>query len=357
MKIAIYNPYLDTVGGGEKYMMTIAEFFSEKEQVDILLDKNLSSKDTKELLKKIELIHGLNLSRVTTVKAPIGEGSSFIKRLFFLKKYDYIFYMTDGSIFLSTAKKSVLHFQLPIEFYGRSSLWNNLKLNSWKKVIYNSNFTKGYIEKSWPIKGVVVYPPVDVDNFKPLKKKKQILSVGRFTVSKKHQLIIKVFKELVKDNNLKGLSLHLAGGTLTGEPVDIDKLKKEAEGYPVYFYPDVSLDGLKKLLGESLIYWHAQGFEENNPIRQEHFGISTVEAMASGCIPIVVGVGGQTEIVNEGESGFLWNSLDEWKEKTMVVLKDNNLQLSIAKEAKLRSNLFSKENFCNQIKEVVYGSN
>ena len=43
MKIAVYSPYLDTFGGGEKYMITIAETLSSKHVVEVFLDQHLSS--------------------------------------------------------------------------------------------------------------------------------------------------------------------------------------------------------------------------------------------------------------------------------------------------------------------------
>ena len=43
MKVVIYSPYLDTFGGGERYMMSIAEIFCKDNDVDILLDSHLLS--------------------------------------------------------------------------------------------------------------------------------------------------------------------------------------------------------------------------------------------------------------------------------------------------------------------------
>jgi len=36
----------------------------------------------------------------------------------------------------------------------------------------------------------------------------------------------------------------------------------------------------------------------------EHFGITTVEAMAAGCVPLVYDSGGQAEIVSSGYNGY-----------------------------------------------------
>ena len=38
MKFGFYSPYLDTFGGGERYMLTLASYFSKDHIVDIFWD-------------------------------------------------------------------------------------------------------------------------------------------------------------------------------------------------------------------------------------------------------------------------------------------------------------------------------
>lgn len=358
MKIAIYSPYLNTAGGGEKYMLTIAEILSKNLEVDFLLGTHLYNLDIEQIKQKISRLHGLDLSLVKFIKSPIGQGSFFLKRIWFLKNYDCFFYLTDGSIFFSSAKKNIVHFQVPFENVENRGFVGKIKLNSWTQAIYNSFFTKNIVEKSWPIKGKVIYPPVSVDIFVPLNKKKQILSVGRFfgfLKDKKQTLLIDTFKVLFDSGKVKGWSLHLAGGSGEGDQKYIEELKQQAQGYNIFFYPSASLDGLKKLYGESLIYWHAAGFGEKDPKKYEHFGISTVESMSAGCIPIVINLGGQKEIVEDGITGFVWNSINELKAKTYQVIKNSNIiNNKISLRAQERARDFSKDKFIKEIKQLIY---
>ena len=131
------------------------------------------------------------------------------------------------------------------------------------------------------------------------------------------------------------------------------ELKKLSQGYPIFIYPNIAYKELVKLYGKSSIYWHAAGFEETDPTKMEHFGISTVEAMAAGCVAVVVNKGGQTEIVENGVSGFLWNTLDELLEYTLSTIRDRGLMDKMMKESQKRSNLFSKRIFTQQIEEIV----
>ena len=94
MKIGIYTPYLDSFGGGERYMLTIAEILSSDNDVDLLLDKNLANQDSKMLICKLSKHLNLDLKKLNLVKAPIGAGGNAMERIFFLKKYDLLFYLT-----------------------------------------------------------------------------------------------------------------------------------------------------------------------------------------------------------------------------------------------------------------------
>lgn len=355
MKIGIYTPYLDSFGGGERYILTIAEILSNTHDVDLFLDNHHLTLKPEELKEDLGKHLNLNLSKINLIESPIGKGGNFFRRLFFLRKYDVIIYLTDGSIFYSTAKKNIIHFQVPFKNTSANSIWGKIKLSSWNLAMCNSKFTSNIIAREWPLKTTVVYPPVDVEKIKPLKKKNQILSVGRFasfTKSKKHEEMIQSFIQLIQENLIQNWSLHLAG-SVEGDKKYIEELKAIAKGYPVYFYPDYPFVDLIKKYGESSIYWHATGYGEEDPTKMEHFGIATVEAMAGGCVPVVINKGGQPEIVENGKSGFLWDSLDELKAKTLQLINDPKLMESISKNAMLRSKIFSKEKFIEKVNQLL----
>ncbi len=357
MRVAIYSPYLDTFGGGERYILSIAECLATTHRVDLLFDQHLWSQGSEKLKKDLATHLNIDLSRVYLIKAPLGKGSKIWERLIFFRQYDYLFYLTDGSIFLSTAKNSILHFQVPFKNIAAQGIWGKRKLKSWKMAIYNSQFTKQIVEKTWDIKGTIIYPPVDVESFKPLKKKKIILSVGRFfgyLKSKKHEEMIKAFHSLYYSQRMLGWSLHLAGAARSGDQVYLKNLQDMVGSVPVFFHPNISFNNLKTFYGQASIYWHAAGFGEKNPTKQEHFGITTVEAMAAGAVPVVIASGGQKEIVEDGKSGFLWKRVDELKKYTMELVQNEKLFHRLSQNAINRSKIFSKEEFCRQIKKIVY---
>lgn len=355
MKIAIYSPYLDTFGGGERYILTIAEYLSVDYSVDLLFDKHLETLGKNELRKKLSNQLSLDLSRVNLVTAPLGKGSNFLNRLFFLKRYDVLFYLTDGSIFYSTAKKNIIHFQVPFNNIVAKSWWGKVKLVSWNLAIFNSEFTKKIVQRNWPIDSLVIYPPVDTNSFKLLKKEKIILSVGRFfdfLHSKKQEILVEAFKKMV-DGGLRGWKLQLAGGTNESGREYLDRIKALAKGFPIEFYPDVSFADLKKLYGHASIYWHAAGLGEEEPTKMEHFGITVVEAMSAGCVPIVISKGGLPEIVVNKKNGYLFETTQELQKLTLDLISDQKLMRSLSQKASIRSKMFSKEEFNQKIVKIV----
>jgi len=191
----------------------------------------------------------------------------------------------------------------------------------------NSEYTRKWIKYYWQRNSQVLYPLVPLEDFRVESKRPQILNVGRFFAgqhNKKHLVLVEAFKQMV-DEGLGGWELHLVGGTTPGEE-HVGYLKaicQAAEGYPIHIHTDIPFQELVQLYAQSAIYWHASGYAEDerlDPDKFEHFGITTVEAMASGCVPVVIGKGGQPEIVRHGINGYLWQTLEELRAITRQII-------------------------------------
>ena len=183
MKCAIYNPYLDTLGGGERYTLTFAKVLAE-EGYDVDVEwKDLSIKE--KLSKRFGLKLPANIKIVDFVNR--GEG------------YDLIFWVSDGSIPTLRASKNFIHFQFPFHDVNGSSLLNKMKLFRVNKIICNSRFTKAVIDQEYGLSSDVLYPPVANELYKPKRKINQICYISRFsnlTQNKGHEILIKEFKKL-----------------------------------------------------------------------------------------------------------------------------------------------------------------
>lgn len=337
----MYDPYLGSLGGGEKYVLTAAACLAERHEVTVAWDDH-------SILQKAEERFGLHLDAIAVKKNVFLPKVSFFERAKQLASYDGIFFVSDGSIPLLPKKKNILLFQFPIEWV-KSSLFTRIKLQKISHIICYSDFVKIYIDNKLQVQSQVIPPEVDIW---PGKNKKQniILSVGRFTKAmnhKKQEVLVEAFKKMV-DNGLKDWKLILAGGVLPEDLDFVDKLKKESEKYPIDIEPNIPQQTLINLYQSAKIYWHAAGYGEDmvaHPERAEHFGIATVEAMGQGTVPVVINAGGQKEIVTNKENGYLWNTVDELQQITLLLTKDSKEWERISHNARIRAKYFSKERF------------
>ncbi len=352
MKIGLFSPYLDTLGGGERYLLTVGEYFLKKGyQVDFFSDKKFT-------IAELEPRFNLRLEGLNFVPDIFFGSHNFLKKAIRTKSYDLIFFLSDGSIPLSLAGKNILHFQVPFNLSGQKTFANSVKLLKFQSIVCNSKFTKHWIDQSFGVKSTVLYPPVDVMHFAPSKKINSILSVGRFFAPsnpKKQEVMIKAFQNLC-DDGLKNWELTLCGGITNGSASSLDSFTKQIGKYPISLIPNIDFFDLRKKYSEAKIYWHAAGFGEDleaNPERAEHFGMTTVEAMASGVVPIVFAGGGQTEIVLPERNGFTWKTLKELAEKTLLVANDDKLRSKLSINAIDDSRLFSKENFFAKLGQIT----
>lgn len=355
MKIGIFDPYLDDLGGGEKYMMTIAECLSSNHEVSIFWDK-------KEDLDNLRNRFSLDLKRVNLKQNIFSRNISFWKRLFETRKYDVIIFLSDGSIPFSLSKKLFLHFQQPLGKINSINWIDVFKLKRVTGVFYNSNFTKSFnYKRLLGISDMVIYPPIKL-LVKNIAKEDMMLHVGRFRVKnvgiedyKKQGVMIDAFKKMI-DEGMRGWKFVIAASVRDEDEEKFNQLKKSAINYPVQFLVNKTNDELWEAYNKSKIYWHASGFGEDlqkYPEFAEHFGISTVEAMGAGAVPVVINAGGQKEIVKDGKNGFLWNTISELQIQTKKLIEDKKLLLSMEEQARIRAKDFSKEKFCQKIRELI----
>lgn len=352
-KALLFDPYLDTLGGGERYFLTFAKsLITYGYTVEIAWgDKNI--------LTKAKDRFGLDFSKIKCNKKAFklfSGKSSIIDRYVLTTPYDLIFWVSDGSLPLLFSKNNLVHFQVPFTKLGGNKFFNLVKYQFINHLVYNSEFTRKIIEKSLPKdRGFVLYPPIDVESFKPVKKENLILSVARFdspSHSKRQDILIRAFKKFYPKN--KNYKLILTGG-LRGNENILDKYTHLAKGLPVEINTNPNFDELSNLYSKSKFFWHAAGFgvDENiNPEKVEHFGMTTVEAMASGCVPIVIAKGGQKEIITKG-TGVLVDSIDSLSTQTEKLAGNKELLLSFQESTQKRSLEYSNQVFHQKINNLL----
>lgn len=388
-KAALYDPYLDTLGGGERYCLTVVEsLLNHGYDVDIFWSGDSSiitkAKDRFELdiskanivpdifnehAHRIECIDDREgivkiVSRPNNSNDVIKKAKSFLNKYNTTKKYDLFFYLSDWSIPFLFSKKNLLHVQVPFlkTVSTKEKLINQVKLFFINRVICNSNFTQKYALNKFGNKCEVLYPPVDVRQFDPtLPKENTILSVGRFDNllnSKKQDVLIEAFKKLYNQNKGTDWKLVLAGGSLQSPEQNsyLLHLQTLSSGLPVEFVVNPDFTKIKSLYESAKLYWHAAGYnvdQELHPENTEHFGIAPVEAMAAGAVPLVVNRGGLSEIVTDSQSGYLWDTSEDLVAKTQLLIGSSATLTQISQKSIEVASKFSKESFDSNFSRIL----
>jgi glycosyltransferase involved in cell wall biosynthesis len=238
------------------------------------------------------------------------------------------------------------------------TLLNKMKFFRINKIICNSHFTKRFIDKEYGAESIVIYPPVDVKEFRPRRKEDLIFSVGRFSQleqAKRQDVLIKAFKKFF-DSGYSDWKLVLAGGTEVGVDDYVRKLRRSAKNYPIRILESPSFSQIKELYGKAKVFWMASGYgieEKKNPKKVEHFGITTVEAMAAGAVPIIFAAGGHKEIIADGENGFLWKDTNSLLKSTKRVIEEKGLVKKLSTKAKIDSRVYEYERFEKEIWDIL----
>lgn len=176
------------------------------------------------------------------------------------------------------------------------SAYLKMMLNS--TVITNSEFSRKAILKTFGVDSTIIPPPVDVDIFRDRClasniRNESILIISRIHPTKKIENAIHLAK-LLRQNEI-GMCMNIVGNILPDGIGYLTYLKDLVRSYGledfVRFEINVKFDRLLDLLRTSKVYVH--------PLPGEPFGISTVEAMSAGIIPVVPDIGGHTEFVPE----------------------------------------------------------
>lgn len=357
-RAALFNPYLDVLGGGEKYILSILKVLEDEGyMLDIFWDTNLQ----KEFKVKFNLSFNYLINFVPNL---FDDKFGFLNKLIKLKKYEYFFHVTDGSYFFSRAKNNFIYAMVPQSALYKMTALNKFKLSNYK-FITHSQFTQKYLTVLG-IESSLIYPYLAQEFIlaqpESFKKEKIILSVGRFFKhlhAKNQDKIINAFQALKKNGGtFQNYKLILAGGLKQEDMPYLESLKKLAsDDRSIVFKPNVSFYELHELYKKSEFYWHFAGYgvdENAHPEEVEHLGITPLEAMAMGCMTFCVSAGGPKELIQNGKTGFLFKTESELATKMNNIVGKKQSQTKVRRLAKdfiLEKFTFPK--FRERVKEII----
>lgn len=345
-KVALFDPYLDVLGGGEKHVLSILKALENEYEIHIFWGKNLQN----EFKKQFSLTFS---QKIVFHPKGFDPKTSTLTRTLLLSEFDAFLYVTDGSYFFSPAKKNFIFCMVPEKKRYLMTLANRIKTAN-AQFITNSHFTGDYLQK-FGIKNEVLYPYIDDSFFKKNKTKKEdvILSVGRYfrhLHKKNFEVVIEAYKKLKKENpKFKDTQLVFAGGLKKEEEPYLHEVRRLAADDPsIKILTNVPFPKLLDLYAKAKYYWHFTGYgidEDAEPEKTEHLGITPLEAMAAGCITFCFNAGGPRELITSGKNGFLFSSVDE------LIQQISDLSNNSTKEETIRANTrkYMKETFTYEV--------
>ena len=216
-------------------------------------------------------------------------------------------------------------------------------------VIANSKFTMSRVLSYLKLKSYVVYPPVNVTPYLSLAcindhKEDIVVTVGRFSPIKNYEAILKVAQKLPE------ITFYIIGGTNSKRSLQYyNKIKRLSDGIDnLKLLSNCDLNDKISILQRAKIYLHA--------MINEHFGISIVEAMAAGLVPIVHKSGGPwLDILasQNGKYGFSYRSLNEAVKLINNLVTNNVLLQKISKKAVERAKFFSADKYRVRFRKII----
>lgn len=362
--IGIYNLHMRAMGGGEKLTLVLAEHLSLAHNVFLFTAEALD-------VSTLERFFDVDLSRVKVVclKTP-GTLSRVLSKVSGtnvplhherqLRSFEFDLFINNSyaSALTCPANSGIFMCMFP------HVVVNNV-VSSYSTIVAISRYAADWVWKRWDRHSEVLYPPCDDMGPPPPAKEKIILHVGRFIADsiederhhKGQDVLLETFKRM-NDLHEQGWELHFAGSLSPDgkSRTFADTLMRGAERLPVFFHFNSASEELRQLYCRAAIYWHATGYgydADRYPSKQEHFGISTVEAMSAGAVPVVYATGGQKEIVTDEVDGYWWTDIDRLVNQTRRLANDADLRSEFARQAVLSSKRFSRVTFVANIDRLM----
>lgn len=232
-------------------------------------------------------------------------------------------------------------------------------LESYDTVLANSPYTARWTETLWGRSAEVLPPPVQLRA--PGTKRNLILSVGRFFPPgeghcKKQLELVQAFRAAREQGLDDSWELALVGGCNKDHRRYVEDVREAAIGLPVSFHVNARGEDLAELYEGASVFWHAAGLGEDlevHPDRLEHFGISTVEAMSAGAVPVVYQEGGPADLVTEGRCGRTYSTPDDLARATIALVRAPGELARSSDAAREYAERFAFDVFADGINEVV----
>ena len=347
MRVALVHDYLAQDGGAERVLKSLHEIwpdapifvlFHDRKKINFISPENV----TESFLAKLPFnrrayqwylpwmplaTENHNLKNFDVV---ISTASKYAKGVITGPNTLHISYChtpprflwADNYTYISDLKQNwLVKFILPHVIH-RLRLWDKMSVDRVDNFVANSRTVQQRINKYYRRESDIIYPPVNTAIFAPQTNMGDyFVAGGRLVAYKRFDLIINVFNRLGWPLKIFGIGPEL------------ESLQKKSKTN-IEFLGHISEKAKAELLSGMRAFIHPQ---------LEDFGITAIEAMASGRPVIAYAAGGATETVMPNETGIFFHK-QTWESLLNTLLNFNYENWDSGKirehAAKFEANLF-----------------
>jgi glycosyltransferase involved in cell wall biosynthesis len=352
MKVAIFHDYFGAIGGGERVVLMMAK----------ILNADIITTDTDALRKMDTDARVINLGPTIKYRG-YKQIAASLKFYYCDFSNDYDFFIFSGNWAHYAAHRhhpNLWYCHTPVRafydlytvFLERLDIFSRQEFRIWSRIqrkydqrsvrhidtiVTNSKNVQGRIRKIYSRNAEVIYPPVDTSRFYTTSYGNFWLSVNRLYPEKRIELQLEAFRNLPEEK------LIIAGGYASG-----DHATRYAQKLQQHLPPNVTMAGEVTEPELLDLYATCKGFICT--AIDEDFGLTPLEAMASGKPVIAVDEGGFRETVTP-QTGVL---VEPSQVNIVNAIKTLRRNPESYKEACLaRAREFTPAHFEEQIKKAV----
>jgi len=354
MRLAIFYDYLQTIGGGERVALTLAKEFGgnlvttdldpglpERAGFDHANVTNLGNLIAQPPFKQIHASWRFARARLRGYDAHVfvGNWAHFAAK----RHHPNLYYCLTPTRSFYDQREAILR-RLSIRDRTLAMAWmafhrrfDQRAVGHCDRVVAISEVVRRRIRRYYRLDADVIYPPVATARFRFEEIGDYWLSVGRMYPEKRVELQLDIFRRLPREK------LVIVGGYSRGDRADryLATLHRPPN---VTFLGEIPVERLSDL------YARCRGLLTTAV--DEDFGITPVEAMASGKCVLATDEGGYRETVVDGETGFLLPPRADPFVDRIRSLDDGTLRAMRARcEARARD--FDESAFVARMKEAT----
>lgn len=364
MKIAILHSYMDNIGGSEIVALTLARELKADIYTTNINKQRIIEMGFSDLIDRIHSIGKV------PIQAPFRHQTALFRFRRLNLKNKYSLFIISGDWAMSGAVNNY-----PNIWYVHSPLheiWaftDKIKtiIPKWQHPIYtiwlhinrlltrsyathitgwvcNSTNTKERVKKYYNRDAQIINPPTYTNEYTSRPAKNFWLSVNRLNANKRIEIQLKAFSKMPHEK------LVIVGS--------YEKGAKQFETYKTHLesIQPSNVEFRHWVKKEDLIQLYAECKGHIITSEREDFGMTAIEAMASGKIVIAPNEGGYTETISNGKSGILIHDINEDKLKNTIIDLANTTSVQFKKfeeEALKHAKKYDVSVFMQKIRQKI----